>query len=238
MEDRVRGRFAPLTDLEIERFLCGELEGEAAERIERLAEQNPTLAAYLSERRAQQRAFFEAHPRLAVQLPPARRRPPAWSAALAGAAAVLALLVIGLLAWPRGGLDGQQSPTIRARGALKVELTVRRGDRTFAYNEGVLLRSGDRLRLSLEAPVAGFLTLIGRDQRGRWTVYYDGLATAAGTWTAPDSLVLDDDPHPEQWFAVLSPKRVDARVLLERLRAGLPLEAAATVLTLDKEAGP
>ncbi len=237
MKDRVTGRFAPLTDLEIEQFLCGELEGAAAERIERQAERDAALAAHLAERRAQQQAFFAENPRLGVELAQARPRWPAWSLGLAGAAAAAVLVVVALFAWPTEPGPTADGPGIRARGALKVELTVRRDERTFAFREGVLLRPGDRVRLSLEATESGFLTLIGRDQRGRWTVYYDGLPTTAGTWTVPDSLVLDDDPNPEHWYALLTSERIEANTLLDRLQAGQPLEAAATVLTLHKEAG-
>lgn len=237
MKDRVIGKYAPLTDLEIEQFLCGELTGDAAERIERQAEKDPALATHLAERRAQQQAFFQAHPRLEVELPPERRRWVGWSLGLAGAAAAAVLVVVALFAWPMEPGTGSDGPTIRARGALKVGLTVRRAERTFAFREGVLLRPGDRVRLSLEATEAGFLTLIGRDQHGRWTIYYDGLPTTAGTWTVPDSLVLDDDPNPEHWYALLTSERIEAKKLLDRLRAGQPLEAAASMLTLTKETG-
>ena len=58
------------------------------------------------------------------------------------------LLVVALFAWPTGPSEpASDGPTIRARGALKVELTVRRAERTFAFREGVLLRAGDKLLL-------------------------------------------------------------------------------------------
>lgn len=241
MKDRVSGRFAPLTDLEIEAFLAGEATGEDRRRIEQAAEASLALSDYMQQRKTEMAAYAQAHPALDFDpaQEPGRRAWPAWALGLstAGVAAAIAL-VVALFAWPADVQSPGVPNGIQARGSIKAGLTVQRGERVFQHREGVLLRPGDKLRLSVESSRAGYVTLIGRNQRGGMAVYYDGLQTKAGTWNAPDSLVLDEDLQPERWYVLLSLEPTDAADMQERLRRGEPLGMSSAVLTLEKEAAP
>jgi hypothetical protein len=127
---------------------------------------------------------------------------------------------------------------VRARGAVKVALIVRRAGRTFEHREGVPLRPGDEVRLSVESAGGGFLTVLGPAAGDELAPYYEALAAPAGTFTVPDSLVLDAHVGPEQWIVALSPEPLAARVLAARLRRGDTPRAAVTVVRITKEPAP
>ena len=67
------------------------------------------------------------------------------------------------------------------------------------------------------------------------TVYYDSLKTEAGTFTVPDSLILDDSLNTEQWHILLAPAPIEASIYLDRLRRNQPLDVALTSIQVAKE---
>lgn len=224
-------RFA-IGDLELERWLVGELTGEAKARVDAAVESDPALKAHVAERRAEQAAFQLQRPPL--RLPEAPKRALPWwvvSFACLGAAAALVVVVV-----PRLGAM-EDDGTVRMRGGPKVSITVQREERIFEYRQGVLLAPKDRIRLTVESPAAGYLTVLGRDANQAPVVHYDNVALTAGGFTAPDSLELDDSPRPEELVVVVTPAPVDANALLAELRAG-KVPNDATVLELAKEPLP
>lgn len=238
MRHRVRRRFEPWSDLEIEEYLCGDLTAEQAARLEAGLQTNPALREHLEARQRERAVFFRAHPVLALA---PRPKPFLWP--VLSAASVLGLAVLSAL-WLFRAADTPDRPdrpertTIVARGALKASLTAKRGERAFAYREGVLLRAGDQLRLTVETESGGYLSLLGRDQRGQVSVYYRSIPIPPGSATAPDSLVLDDDLGSEDWIVVVTPEPIAAEELIRRLESGAPLGGQGALLTLEKEPLP
>jgi hypothetical protein len=237
MRDRVKGRLYPFSDLEIERYLCGDLPAEKAARLESVAETSEALRDHLGERRAEREAFYREQPVLVLDEKVERKRPGwVWSLATAGAAAVLAGVV--LLFVPLDTRQPQPAPGIRAMGAVKARLTVLREARTFVYREGVLLRPGDRVRLTVESPSSGYLTVVARGGADRYEVYYDGIQATAGSYTVPDSLILDESLASEDWFVILAEEKLESNVYIQRLRQGQPMRAHMSRIRIVKEAVP
>jgi hypothetical protein len=235
MRARVKGRFEPLSDFEIEAYLCGDLGPEDKERVENAVAASAELREYVQKRQAEREAFFRDHPRLKLEKEPARIAPVrflAWAGAAAAAVVAVVALFVVLYA------PGDDDPGVRAMGALKATLTVQRNGRTFQYREGVLLREDDRVRLSVESPQSGHLTVLARGPGGTYEVYYSALKTTPGEYTVPDSLVLDEQVGVEDWFIILAPAGKDPREYIQKLQSGAPLDARATVIRVVKEAKP
>lgn len=234
MRSKVKGRFDPLTDFEIEEYLCGDLSDDAAARVEKAMGESPALKAYIVDRRAEKEAFAVRHPRLPSLQPNPRgslRWAPWFASAAVAAAAVVAVVWVG-----DGPVPGSVHRTaIRARGTLKVSLMVKREGRAFVHRAGVPLRPGDQVRLTVEAPSPGFLTVLGQEQAGAVSVYHDGVRTTAGSFTVPGSLVLDDYVGEEAWFIILAPQHLPADEYIQTLRAGEHLAGDVAVLRLLKE---
>jgi len=234
MRTRVKGQFEPLSDFEIEAYLCGDLGPQEKERVEAAISASDELQEYVRKRQAEREDFFGAHPRLKVEIQP-RPAVPLRILAWAGAAAAVVVLALFVVLYAGGTAD---DPGIRAMGAVKATLTVQRNGRTFQYRAGVLLREGDRVRLSVESPQSGHLTVLARGPGGRFEVYYDALKTTAGDYTVPDSLILDEHVGVEDWFIILDDEGRDPREYVQKLRSGSPLDARATVIRVVKEAKP
>lgn len=237
MRTRVKGRFEPLSDFEIEAYLCGDLGPEDTKRVEAAAAESAELRKYIQERQDEREDFFLAHPRLRLPEAPKRVTPQRIMVAVASAA-IMAAFVVTLVFWAAPDKGGQIESSIRAMGTVKATLTVQREGRTFQHREGVLLREGDRVRLSVESPQSGHLTVLARSHGGKFEVYYDALRTTAGDYTVPDSLILDDQVGMEDWFIILAPAGKDPREYVQKLRSGATLDARATVIRVVKEAKP
>jgi hypothetical protein len=217
MRARITGRFA-VSDYELEAFLCDELPAERRAQIERAALADPGLRGYLAERSASRARFAAEHPlRLAASVsaradtPSALRAPWRWLLAAVVTAPALALALwwsdARSTATPSFAteVDPGGRDTVRVKGdGLSVELHVKRGERVFRPQPDERLRAGDRVRLSVEAGRAGYLTLLARDEHGSVSVYYDRLAVQPGHFTVPDSLLLDDSASDEVWLVLLA----------------------------------
>jgi len=145
----------------------------------------------LRQERAAMDAFLQPEGRLAElrarSASAARRRVLRWVAPLAGlaAAALVALLVV-----PRAELP----PGTRVKGGFEVAVHVQRGEAvTLTTSERIAARSGDRVRLAVRAPRAGFATVAALS--GDAFVPIDALTqlpVAGGAETLlPGSLVLE-----------------------------------------------
>jgi len=237
MRTRVKGQFEPLSDFEIEAYLCGDLGSQEQERVEAAIAASPELQEYIRQRQAEREDFFRAHPRLEIETEPERIAPVRFLA-WAGAAAAVLVAALFVILYAAGDKAMPEDPGIRAMGAVKATLAVQRNGRTFQYREGVLLREGDRVRLSVESPRSGHLTVLARQSGGKFEVYYDALQTTAGEFTVPDSLILDDHVGAEDWFIILAPAGKDPRDYVQKLKSGESLDARATVIRVMKEAKP
>lgn len=237
MRSRVKGQFEPLSDFEIEAYLCGDLGPQETERVEAAIAASAELQSYIQKRRAEREEFFSAHPRLKIETGPQRVTPVRFLA-WAGAAAAVLIVALFVVLYAAGNGAVTEDPGIRAMGAVKATLTVQRNERTFQYRDGVLLREGDRVRLSVESPQSGHLTVLARTHGGKFEVYYDALKTTAGEFTVPDSLILDDHVGVEDWFIILAPAGRDPREYVQKLQSGDALDARATVIRVAKEAKP
>jgi len=246
MRARVTGRFAAFADFELEAFLCGELPPERQRELERAVVADAVLRDYLAERARAQAEFAAAHPLRAarVQRPSPRR----WLLAASVAAPAMALALWwsassseGALTAPALGAGERGSGPlardgIRIKGdGLAVELFVKRGERVFRPRADEALKAGDRVRLSVDAPRAGYLSLLARDERGAVSVYYDRLPVQAGRFTAPDSLLLDASPSDERWLLVVDSEPRSADHYTRAFAAGQLPDAAHVLIDVRKE---
>lgn len=240
MRSKVKARFEPFSDLEIEEYLTDDIAGARAAEIEAAAASWPELAVYLEERRAERREFFSRHPSFQAEEKPARSfwwRWPALTFGLTSAAAALLFLTFPDSITLPEPYKGEISGT-RSKGAPKVQLTVHRQDRTFVYKKDVLLLEGDLVRLTVESGAGGWLSVVGRDGRGQVEIYHDSLQIPGGTYTLPGSLKLDDYVGTEQWYVILTGTRKPAEQYVQLLKQGKALDVPTTAIRIVKEASP
>jgi len=262
MRARITGRFA-VPDHELEAFLCDELPPERCAEIEGATLADPGLRGYLAERSASRARFAAEHPlRLPASIggiAPALRGGAMSIAARAGAlsagrasrrrllVAALAAPALALALWwsdARSAVtpgfatetDPDARDTVRVKGGgLSVELYVKRGERVFRPQPDERLRAGDRVRLSVEAGKAGYLTLLARDEHGSVSVYYDRLPVQPGHFTVPDSLLLDDSASDEVWLVLLASEPRTGEDHARAFAAGQAPGAPHVSFTLRKE---
>lgn len=232
LQVRIRGRFHPLSDFELEAYLCEELDAAGRARVEETLARSQELQAYIDERRAARASFAERHP---LSRRRSQRLAAGWKLWLAGSAlaAAAALLSVSLPTSrrvPGGGLD-----TVRAKGnTLQAELYVKRGDAVWVHQPEIAVQPGDALRLQVVSTRAGYLTLLGRDASGRVSVYYDQLVTSGGRFSAPDSLILDAGGGDEEWLLVFDPQARPASDYGQAFAHGELPEAAHAVFRLHR----
>ena len=240
MNSKIKGRFDPITDLELEQYLCGDLSKEKCELINNKIKQSQELSDYINDRKADKKAFYMKNPVLKIIK---EKKESLFSRffllkniyAVSGAAAAIILL---LFIFPLQNIDNNidsKIPNITIKGSFKAELYVLRNGETFVYNESVPLRKNDRVRLKIESPVSGFLTMIIKDDKNDFTSFYSNLQTTKSTFTVNDSLILDDSTNIEHWFVFLSKKPVSSDVLIEKLKNQIKINVPMSVLKIIKE---
>lgn len=196
-----------LTDLELERWLAGDLpeprraRATAADQA-RLDELRAHHAAWLAtvDVASELQAISARRATLAGPSGPARSRPAAWRWALSGGAlAAAAAVAVVLVARPDGRDDelrtsgsagpgssrdlGDDSSGLRSKGA-SVGLVVHAAagsDSPAASRRlasGDTVRPGDRLRFDVTVSGPGYLAIVGIDGAGAATVYYPFGASA------------------------------------------------------------
>jgi len=90
--------------------------------------------------------------------------------------------------------------------------------------EGARVRTGDEIRFVVMPGESAFVLVVSIDGAGTASVYHPFGGTASGPVTPrqrtelPGSLVLDDSPGPERFFALFSKEPLDAAPVLEALR--------------------
>jgi hypothetical protein len=238
MKDEIRGRFHPVRDIEIEAYLCDELSGAARHAFEAELGRSRALRDYVAARERDRAGFLERHP-FDLQLPAAERRSRdgsvIWGGLLA-AVALLGLFVPAQLAREVEPVIEPSRDTVRVKGnTLTVELFVKRGEDVFRHRPGTALRPNDRVRISIESPAAGYLSVFGRDASGRISVYYEALPTNPGRYTVPDSLILDEAAGDEQWVLVHTRDRPPIERFLEAYVNGQAIGEPHAIVRLHKE---
>jgi hypothetical protein len=241
-----------LTDLELERWLAGELPeprqrvaGEADRaRLEALRAEHAAWLATVDVA-AELRAIEQ---RVARSAPARRRSTPARWAASAGIVAAAAAVVLLVVA-RRPGADGGDDD-LRSKGdsialimyAAGAEGTA--GGRRLATGDTV--RPGDRVRFEVRVPDRGYVAIVGIDSPGNATIYYPfgGRAPAAidprSGGVLPGAIALDATPGNERFFAVYAarPFALDP-ALFAGLRTGAaPHGVAIAGVTLGKIVTP
>ena len=99
----------------------------------------------------------------------------------------------------------------------------------------MILHPLDRVQIAVEAPIPGFLTVIGIESTGDAEVYFDSLATKPGQFTVPDSLVLDDYIGKEKWYIIVAENPVPAEQYLEKIRKNNLISEPVIAITFTKE---
>lgn len=235
---KVRRQFEPLSDFEIEAYLCGELSESERARVEACSASEPALRAYLERRQAARARFAQQHPLRLTREPKGIRVRMVVS--MLGLAAVAMLGVVAVTPELRAPeAEGGSTPAaVRVKGAaaLQASLSVQRGQQRWLHRPEIPLRPDDQLMLTLETEGPGYVTLLGRDARGEIAVYYDALPVAGGRFIAPTSLTLDSQPGDELWLAVFSREQRDARAYVAMFARDQPWDLAHSFFPIRKAA--
>jgi hypothetical protein len=143
---------------------------------------------------------------------------------IAMAAAAIVILVVR----PFGDGDGsREEPGISFKGAVSLQVVVRRGDAQFTLDDDDDLREGDALRFAVTAAEAGYVSIVSIDAAGRRSCFYpetDPLADpgpylidAPGRHELPGSIIMDGSSGIEEIVMIFSARRFDRREVHERL---------------------
>jgi len=135
--------------------------------------------------------------------------------AVLGVAAAVAVWV------GRGPSEGLPTEQTRAKGAAHLAFYVKRGEQVFRGGPGELLRPGDAIEFSYEAPSAGYLAILSLDGAGQASTYFPigshAQALSPGTHLLEQSTILDAVLGRETLYAVWC----EAPVELEPMRRAL-----------------
>jgi hypothetical protein len=134
-------------------------------------------------------------------------RPAVFAPLLASAAALVLWVAAG-----HPGFSGE-GDAIRAKGGAALDLVARHEGQVFTLDRShASAASGDEIRFVVTAADLSrpYLFIASVDGRGHANFYFpfDGAESVrvdhAGRWEIPESIVLDDAPGPERFFAVFS----------------------------------
>ena len=141
--------------------------------------------------------------------------------AVLGVAAAVAVWV------GRGPSEGLPTEQTRAKGSAHLGFYVKRGEQVFPGGPGALLRPGDAIEFSYEAPSAGYLAILSLDGAGHASIYFPmgprAQMLSPGTHLLEQSTILDAVLGRETLYAVWC----EAAVEIEPMRRAL--ESSRTV---------
>lgn len=219
-----------VSDLDLERFLVDDLEPAEREFVSSAVANDVELQAFVAHRRAEQQQWRNAAPawqppvslssRLTAWFATIRTSVSATGLALSGAAAGIALLLVGLRDEP---------DVIRARGGGDVVVAVQRDGHVFRHEQQPL-RSGDAVRLGGATP-RSHVSVVSIDVHGVVALVLDNAVVDEDGWIA-GSLVLDDSEGPERFAVAMSSQTIDAKVLVELVRTAALSSTALTELSV------
>lgn len=218
------------TDLEIEMYLVGDLDASAHARVDSAAKDDPALAAYLSERKAEQKAFSLSRPRIDFeqQAPWWRRYKRVFAPAGTLAAIACGLALFFLIQPP-------DESGVYARGtALSARLIAKREAVVFPVTQATPLRANDRLRLEVTLPTASTCSAVGIDAKGTPAILHDQVALQKGVALFPNSVTLDGTVGRERIVigCGISAAALSAAIARESLAS---LKVPLAVLLYEKE---
>lgn len=211
-----------LTDIELERHLAGDLSAA------RYAEATDSDRARLVELQAEADAFLRSVDinnevrRIQQRMPDAPKKSwlrwfvPAMGLALAAAVAVIVV---------RPKDDGDD---VRLKGG-DVTLVVHRATSGVSerLDDGDTVAPGTRIRFEVDAPRAGFVTIIGVDGSGKQTVYVENVRYTPEDRLIPGALELDATPGDERFTLLFARTQIDP--------AAPPASVARDEITLHKK---
>jgi uncharacterized protein DUF4384/putative zinc finger protein len=209
---------ACLSDLQLDRWLVGELSSEQGRAVALHLDACPACRQrHVELDEVRQRLARQMPAWVSFQSPPVADSGPARSAGplrvqhrwLAGASALAAAAALVLLVarpW-QGPLAGEASGTRAKGGVASLGWVVRRGERTFVGRPEQRLRAGDALRFTVSAREPVYVAVLGLDATGRLSVYHpdrDRLERVeAGEQAAlPGAIELDAAPGRELLYGI------------------------------------
>jgi hypothetical protein len=210
-----------LSDLQLDRWLSGELSAEQTQRSAAHLEECPLCQRRYVELSMEHRRFADLPPMGELERPGGgatllddkafqtrreRRSQWFWVASTLAAAGV-ALFVAR--PWQRGAPPAEENGSgTRTKGAsARLGWVVRRGEHVFTGRPEQALRAGDALRFTVSAAEPVYVAVLGLDATGRIGVYHadaDRLARVeAGEQQAlPGAIELDAAPGEERLYGV------------------------------------
>jgi hypothetical protein len=222
----------PLPDGLLERYLAGELTGEALARVEKALAESSEERARVDALRADAAAFLIKHPPgpIAARLEPPRR---SWFQWLVPALAAVAALVVAVV-FLRPVEDD-----VTTKGAMA--FTAFRLSSDGAVQEltpNAKVKAGDRVRFSVKVPSDGFLAVVSRDGAGNASVYFPSSSTVSArhgaTALLPDAIELDGVLGPERVWAIFSARSFEVSQAIEQLKGGsVPKRDGWLVVSVD-----
>lgn len=210
----------PLPEALLERYLAGDLSGEALARVEKALADSPEERARVDALRADSAAFLIKHPPgpIAAKLEAPRRRWFHWLVPSLAAVAAVVLAIVFLR---------PPEDDVTTKGSLA--FTAFRLSADGAVQElppNGVVHPRDRIRFSAKVPSEGYLGVVSRDGAGTASVYYPSSSVMAArhgqTALLPDAIELDEVLGPERVWAIFSATPFDLSQALEQVKAGKP----------------
>ena len=231
------------TDLELERFLAGDLPAARAAELEAKA----TIAdrTRLDELRAEHQAFLAdvdvaaevraIGKKLGALEPERKGRATWWRWIWAGGALAAAAAVLLVVMFRKGGAPADDDLGIKGG---EITLVIHGESKRFASGDAVV--PGARIRFEVATPRQGYVAVVGVDGAGATTVYvpYGGAqAASSGGGLLPGAIALDATPGTERFFAVYGEHPFTLDAVVSALRGGKPLPPGLTSaeVTLHKQ---
>lgn len=204
-------------------------------RIEEHVENCERCSGYLAELAALQTAADVplARPARRAPAPRSSGRPRTFALGLAAIASLASLAALtALLIVPRA----PEGPIVAVKGGPAVQLLVRRGAETRAWNGSSPLRAGDALGLRVVCEEFGRVAVASGTGPGRWSRVSEGQCPPAGE-ALPFTLMVDEQPGAERLAVVFSKSELDPRALAQAIEARrLDAQVWVTRFELAKEA--
>ncbi len=237
-----------VSNLQIDRWLVDELEADEKRRFDEHCAMCLACRRRRGELAATARAFAAASPPLEVLSAAPPRTARRWSRAAAGAAAALAMAAAALLLMrPEGaGAPPQVASSTRSKGSeARLEVVLASEGAQRLIDSGAVVHPGDLLQLRYTSPRSGYLAVLGRDQTGMISAYYeaDGHAAAivAGSEIAlSNAIELDDTLGTETLYGFFCADPVAIKALRGVLEAQpaervVPTSCELQELSFDKQ---
>lgn len=224
----------PIPHALLERYLAGELQGEALEKLERALAASAAERARLDDLRAESAAFLVKHPPgpIAAQLAPA---PSAFKRFFFPVFAAVAALLAVVTLFPK-----PPEENVTVKGAIALSVFRQRADGSVnELQPGEPVKPGDRLRFSVKVSEDGFLAVLSRDGAGQPSTYFPfgGRTAAAHAKSQPllsEAVQLDGVLGAERVWAIFGKAPFELEPLLAQVKRGeAPNGKGLLVTSLD-----